>query len=85
MRKIHHSNVNISIFSVISENPYKLGKKHYVHTFFNHSDTETLLKTTVLTPVSTSLVYRAVFICQANIFCIFLHRSLRKYNTEIVN
>lgn len=85
-RKIHHPNVNINFFQgYLRIFTSKLDKKHYTHTFFNHSDTETLLKSTVLTSVSTSLVYGAVFICQANIFCIFLHCSLRKYNTQIVN
>lgn len=56
-----------------------------VLTFFNHADAETLLKPAVLTSVTTSLVHWTVFICQTNIFCVFLHCSLRKGNREIVN
>lgn len=56
-----------------------------VLTFFNHADTETLLEPAVLASVTTSLVHWAVFICQTNIFCIFLNCSLRKCNTKIVN
>lgn len=84
-RKIHYPNININIFLSDRIGISKLNKEHYIRTFFNHANTETLLKSTVLTSVSTSLVYRAVFICQANIFCIFLNRSLGKHNTEIVN
>ena len=44
----------------------------------DHSDGQTLLKPTELTPVTTSLVDRTVLVCQADVLCILLDRPLEE-------
>lgn len=51
------------------------GVRHSL-TFFDHSHDETFLETAELAPVPPPLVHRAVFICKAHVFCIFLYSSL---------
>ena len=47
-------------------------------TFFDHSNSQALLKPTVLTSIAASLVHRTIFVSQTNVFRIFLNSTLKK-------
>jgi len=48
-----------------------------VLTFFDHSNCEALLVSTVLASVSSSFINRTIFVSQTDVFCVLLHGSLK--------
>lgn len=52
-------------------------------TFLHHPYDHALLKTAILASVSPSFIHRTVFVCQTNVFGVFLHRALQRNSTSM--
>lgn len=55
----------------------KTGKELDI-TFLYHPYDQALLKTAVLASISPPFIHRTVFVCQTNVFGVFLHRALKE-------
>jgi hypothetical protein len=77
---IYHSAPLNSNVNQIQNVKNKYAKKNAIKsalTFFDHSNCEALLVSTVLTSVPSSFVDRAVFVRETHVLGVFLHCSLK--------